>query len=78
MVSHYTIQTKDHKITLKELDLTCMEMKFIKDALEHYYLALEGNYERLVLDEKLPEAAVTLLDVSISVKEIRKKLDGRD
>ena len=77
MITHYTLQTKDHKITLKELDFSEKEMRTIKFALKHYFTTLEGSYERLVLDEQLPEAAVPLRDALESVRQIRKKLDDR-
>lgn len=78
MVTHYTLQTKDHKIAIKEVDLSDMEMEFVKFALKHYYQTLERNYERFVVEEQLPEAAQPLKESIEKVRQIRRKLDGND
>jgi len=78
MVTHYTLQTKDHKFALKEQDLTAKEFETIKFALQHYYVTLEKSYETLVIEEQLPEISDMLKERLEIVRQLRRKLDGRD
>lgn len=78
MVTHYTLQTKDHKFVTKEIDLTPMEMEFVKFGMKNYYQTLEKNYERLIVEEQLPEMAKALKEALENVRQIRRKLDGRE
>lgn len=78
MITHYTLQTKDHKIAIKEQDLTLQEAELVRFALQHYYQTLERNYERFVVDEQLPEVATPLKETLEKVRQLRRKLDGRD
>ena len=78
MVTHYTLQTKDHKFALKEQDLTIQDVELVRFALQHYYQTLERNYERFVVDEQLPEVATPLKETLEKVRQLRRKLDGRD
>lgn len=78
MITHYTLQTKDHKFAIKEQDLTLQEAELVRFALQHYYKTLERNYERFVVDEHLPELASPLKETLEKVRQLRRKLDGRD
>lgn len=78
MITHYTLQTKDHKFAVKEQDLTLQEAELVRFALQHYYQTLERNYERFVVDEQLPEVATPLKETLEKVRQLRRKLDGND
>ena len=78
MITHYTLQTKDHKFAIKEQDLTLQEAELVRFALQHYYQTLERNYERFVVDEQLPELASPLKETLEKVRQLRRKLDGND
>jgi hypothetical protein len=78
MVTHYTLQTKDHKIATSEQDLTIMDLELVRFALQHYYQTLERNYERFIVDEQLPEMAKPLKETIEKVRQLRRKLDGND
>lgn len=78
MITHYTLQTKDHKFAVKEQDLTLQEAELVRFALQHYYQTLERNYERFVVDEQLPELASPLKETLEKVRQLRRKLDGND
>lgn len=78
MITHYTLQTKDHKFAIKEQDLTLQEAELVRFALQHYFQTLERNYERFVVDEQLPELASPLKETLEKVRQLRRKLDGND
>lgn len=78
MITHYTLQTKDHKFAVKEQDLTLQEAELVRFALQHYFQTLERNYERFVVDEQLPELASPLKETLEKVRQLRRKLDGKD
>lgn len=78
MITHYTLQTKDHKFAVKEQDLTLQEAELVRFALQHYFQTLERNYERFVVDEQLPELASPLKETLEKVRQLRRKLDGND
>ena len=78
MITHYTLQIKDHKFAVKEQDLTLQEAELVRFALQHYYQTLERNYERFVVDEQLPELASPLKETLEKVRQLRRKLDGND
>lgn len=78
MITHYTLQTKDHKFAVKEQDLSLQEVELVRFALQHYYKTLERNYERFVVDEYLPELASPLKETLEKVRQLRRKLDGND
>lgn len=77
MITHYTLQTKDHKIPIKDEDLTIYEFEIIRNSLKHYYLTLENNYENLII-EGFDDISKFIKDELEQVRQLRRKLDGRD
>lgn len=77
MITHYTLQTKDHKIALKEDDLTLDDFDTIRNSLKHYYLTLENSYEKM-LTEGIDDISESIKLKLEKVRQLRRKLDGRD
>lgn len=77
MITHYTLQTKDHKIAVREEDIYKDEYDVICNALKHYYVSLERSFERHT-DEGLDDISRLIKRQLEDVRRIRRKLDGRD
>lgn len=78
MVSHYTLQAKDHKFAVKEQDFTPKEVEQIKIALRHYQYALERSYDNFYVEEQMLDVAQSLKEQIEYMRQIRRKLDGND
>lgn len=74
MVTHYTLQTKDHKIPLREQDLSLEEINLIRLSLRYYYVSLEKSYEQFA-NEELIDLSQTIKDKLENVRQLRRKLD---
>lgn len=77
MITHYTLQSKDHKIAVREEDILLSEYKIVRQALKHYYTSLEKSFERN-RDEGLDDVARLIKTELDGVLQLRRKLDGRD
>ena len=77
MVTNYTLQTKDHKIAIKEDDLSVVELETVKLSLRHYYRVLEEQYEKFV-DLEMVDLAKDIKEKLEIVRQLRRKLDGRE
>lgn len=77
MVTNYSLQTKDHKIVIKDDDISVVEMETIKQSLRHYYRVLEEQYEKFVELEMI-DIARDIKDKLEIVRQLRRKLDGRE
>lgn len=77
MVTNYTLQTKDHKIAIREDDLSVVELNTIKLSLRHYYRVLEDQYEKFV-ELEMVDLANDIKDKLEIVRQLRRKLDGRE
>ena len=77
MITHYTLQVKDHKLAVKEEDLTLEDYETIKNSLKHYYLTLENSYEKMVT-EGIDDISESIRYKLEKVRQLRRKLDGRD
>ena len=77
VITHYTLQTKDHKIAVKEEDLTPFEFDLIRNSLKHYYLTLENSYEKMV-NEGIDDISLSIKEKLEKVRNLRRKLDGRE
>lgn len=77
VITHYTLQTKDHKLAVKEEDLTLQEFDIIRNSLKHYYLTLENSYEKMV-NEGIDDISLSIKEKLEKVRNLRRKLDGRD
>ena len=77
MVTNYTLQTKDHKIAIREDELSVVEVNTIKLSLRHYYRVLEEQYEKFV-DLEMVDLAKDIKDKLEIVRQLRRKLDGRE
>lgn len=77
MVTNYTLQTKDHKIAIREDDLSVVEVETIKLSLRHYYRVLEDQYEKFV-ELEMVDLAKDIKDKLEIVRQLRRKLDGRE
>lgn len=77
MVTSYTLQTKDHKIAIREDDLSVVEVETIKLSLRHYYRVLEEQYEKFV-ELEMVDLAKDIKDKLEIVRQLRRKLDGRE
>lgn len=77
MVTHYTLQDKDHKLAIRETDLSLTELDMVKQSLRHYYRVLEDNYEKFLEIEMQDIAKDIKIKLEI-VRILRRKLDGRD
>lgn len=78
MVTHYTLQTKDHKLPLKEQDLSIGEFTIIRHALINYQREMENTYASQVKDGLLPDVVKLMKEVLEDIDKVRKKLDGID
>lgn len=78
MVTHYTIQTKDHKLAIKEEDISVGEFNILMNALKNYQINLEENYKEYVKDGTLPDVVVIMKEVLEDVTKLRRKLSGRE
>ena len=78
MVSHYTLQTKDHKFSIKEQDFTVGEIELMKTAVMYYRQALERSYEHFYVEDQMPDVANSLKERIEKVRQLRRKLDGND
>lgn len=78
MVTHYTLQTKDHKLAIREEDFTVAEFNLICNALKNYQATLEESYKEYMKDGTLPDVVVIMKDVLEDVTKIRRKLSGRE
>ena len=74
MVTHYTLLTKDHKIALREQDLTQEDLDMIKQTLKHYYVVLEQNYDKF-LELEMQDVAKDIKEKLELVRQLRRKLD---
>lgn len=74
MVTHYTLLTKDHKIALREQDLSQEELDMIKQTLKHYYVVLEQNYDKF-LELEMQDVAKDIKEKLELVRQLRRKLD---
>lgn len=74
MVTHYTLLTKDHKIALREQDLSQEELDMIKQTLKHYYVVLEQNYDKF-LELEMQDVAKDIKAKLELVRQLRRKLD---
>ena len=77
MVTSYTLQTKDHKIAIREDDLSVVEVNTIKLSLRHYYRVLEEQYEKFV-ELEMVDLAKDIKEKLEIVRQLRRKLDGRE
>ena len=77
MVTNYTLQTKDHKIAIREDDLSVVEVETIKLSLRHYYRVLEDQYEKFV-ELEMVDLAKDIKEKLEIVRQLRRKLDGRE
>ena len=77
MITHYTLQVKDHKMAVKEEDLTFDDFDLIRNSLKHYYLTLENSYEKM-LTEGIDDISESIKLKLEKVRQLRRKLDGRD
>lgn len=77
MVTNYTLQTKDHKIAIREDDLTVVDLETIKQSLRHYYRVLEEQYEKFMELEML-DLAIEIKNRLEIVRQLRRKLDGSE
>lgn len=78
MVSHYTLQTKDHKFAVKEQDLSLAEIELLKTAVMYYHHALERSYEHFYVEDQMPDVANSLKERIEKVRLLRSKLNGND
>lgn len=78
MVSHYTLQTKDHKFSIKEQDFTVAEIELLKTAVMYYRQALERSYEHFYVEDQMPDVANSLKERIEKVRQLRSKLNGND
>ena len=78
MVTHYTLQTKDHKLTLRELDLERSEFLLLRNALINYQRASEKIYTEYVKDGSMPDMINMVRGALEDIDKLRKKLDGID
>lgn len=76
MVTHYTLQTKDHKISVKEEDLTLGEFDYIRNALKNYQNDLEWLYKRQAEKDALPDVVANTKSLIDDIVKLRKKIDG--
>lgn len=77
MVTNYTLQTKDHKIAIREDDLSVVDLETIKQSLRHYYRVLEEQYEKFMELEML-DLALEIKNRLEIVRQLRRKLDGSE
>ena len=77
VITHYTLQTKDHKIAVKEEDLSLLEFDLLRNSLKHYYLTLENSYEKMV-NEGIDDISQSIKEKLEKVRNLRRKLDGRE
>ena len=77
VITHYTLQTKEHKRAVKEEDLTPLEFDLIRNSLKHYYLTLENSYEKMV-NEGIDDISLSIKEKLEKVRNLRRKLDGRE
>ena len=77
MVTNYTLQTKDHKIAIREDELSVVEVNTIKLSLRHYYRVLEDQYEKFV-ELEMVDLAKDIKEKLEIVRQLRRKLDGRE
>ena len=77
VITHYTLQTKDHKLAIREEDLTTQEFDIIRNSLKHYYLTLENSYEKMV-NEGIDDISLSIKEKLEKVRNLRRKLDGRE
>lgn len=77
VITHYTLQTKDHKLAIREEDLTPQEFDIIRNSLKHYYLTLENSYEKMV-NEGIDDISLSIKEKLEKVRNLRRKLDGRE
>lgn len=78
MVTHYTLQTKDHKLTIRELDLERSEFLLIRNALINYQRDSEKIYTEYVKDGSMPDMIKMVRGALEDIDKLRKKLDGID
>ena len=78
MVTHYTLQTKDHKLTIRELDLERSEFLLLRNALINYQRSSEKIYTEYVKDGSMPDMIKMVKGVLEDIDKLRKKLDGID
>lgn len=76
MVTHYTLQTKDHKISIKEEDLTLSDFLYIRNALKNYQNDLEWLYKREAEKDALPDVIESTKTLLEDIVKLRKKIDG--
>ena len=77
MITHYNIQAKDHKITLRDQDITPAEFEMVMIALKHYYTSLINSMDKM-FDAGLDDVVHDLKNRSEEVRQLRRKLYGRD
>lgn len=77
MITHYNIQAKDHKITLRDQDITPAEFEMLLIALKHYYTSLVNSMDKM-FDEGLDDIVHDLKIRSEDVRLLRRKLNGND
>lgn len=78
MVSHYTLQTKDHKFAVKEQDFSVEDIEMLKTALMYYHHSLERSYEHFYVEDQMPDVANSLKERIEKVRLLRSKLNGND
>ena len=78
MVTHYTLQTKDHKISVKEEDLSLADFMYIRNALKNYQNDLEWLYKREAERDVLPDVIENTKSLLDDIVKLRKKIDGID
>lgn len=78
VITHYTLQTKDHKLTIKEQDLERSEFLLIRNALINYQRTSEKIYTEYVKDGSMPDMIKMVKGVLEDIDKLRKKLDGID
>ena len=78
MVTHYTLQTKDHKLVIREQDFERSEFLLLRNALINYQMTSEKIYTEYVKDGSMPDMVTMVKNVLEDIDKLRKKLDGID
>jgi hypothetical protein len=62
---------------LREQDLSIEDIELLKNGLKHYYITLEKSYEE-TLEAGMEDISSVLKNKLEEVRQLRRKLDGRD
>lgn len=75
MVTHFNLQSMDHKLALKEQELKLSDVELIKSALKHYYTTLENSLEK-ICEAGLDDISKEITSKLEEVRQLRRKIDG--